>query len=1044
MGLGAALLFSSANLAVTVDAAAPVPPHTRAPANGSLASRFGIGPHPFSGRTTTAPHIAGNRPLLAAGQTAGLACNGFWQQVPSPSVGSGNNELNGIAIVSMNDIWAVGDYQTPSGVARTLTEHWDGYGWSVVSSPNHDIYDNRLLSVTAFASNDVWAVGFSEVSSVDDLLSRQTLTEHWNGSAWSIVPSPRPQQGTELFSVKGSGSHDVWAVGSGTTGSPGTSVPLAIHWNGSSWTSFPQPVPSQANELADVNVVSSNDVWAVGDQQNGAAANSPGPVYTLVEHWNGSGWYAPDSLQAIPPNSVSDLLNGVSGVANDMWTVGSQAVPQPAMGNQPQTLPLIMHWAGQGWSEGPAPPTQDSVEDLIAVRYVNATDAYIFGRSAYQNVGTSNENDHTLVMRYFGNGQWSFDANLQPGVHQAFFDGALIAGDVWAVGFVQQANAPAQTLIANKCDPPGVSSVSPTSGPATGGTSVVISGTRFNTVTAVKFGDTPAASFVVNSDNQITAVSPAHPGGTVLVTVSGWMGSSAGNSGAQFTYVAPQPAVTGVSPNTGPTRGGTTVTITGTGLLFPTAVKFGTANATVVSNSDTQIVVSAPAVAQSTVDVTVTTAGGTSALSSADTYIYVAPVPAITALDPPSGGPLGGSSIVIHGSGFSFATAVKFGTTAATSYTVDSDSQVTAISPAGTIGTVVDVTLTTAGGTTAIVPADRFTYAPTIRRISPVAGPAAGGTTVTITGDGFTRATGVSFGGTPAASYTVNSDTQVTAVTPARAAATVDVTVSVGSVSSLSSWRDKYTFGRGYWLVASDGGIFTFGDATFHGSTGSLRLNQPIVGMAKTPDDGGYWLVAADGGIFTFGDAGFFGSTGSIHLTKPIVGMAATPDGNGYWLVASDGGVFAFGDAAFDGSMGGTALNQPIVGMAATSDGRGYWLVAADGGIFTFGDAAFNGSTGSLRLNQPIVGMAETPDDGGYWLVAADGGVFTFGDAGFFGSTGSMRLTKPVVGMAATATGKGYWLVAADGGIFSFGDAVFVGSTGGMTLNKPIVGMSRI
>jgi N-acetylmuramoyl-L-alanine amidase len=91
--------------------------------------------------------------------------------------------------------------------------------------------------------------------------------------------------------------------------------------------------------------------------------------------------------------------------------------------------------------------------------------------------------------------------------------------------------------------------------------------------------------------------------------------------------------------------------------------------------------------------------------------------------------------------------------------------------------------------------------------------------------------------------------------------------------------------GKGYWLVAADGGIFTFGDAGFYGSTGALTLNTPVVGMAPTPDGKGYWLVAADGGIFTFGDAGFYGSEGGASLTAPVVGMAAAPTGNGYWLV---------------------------------------------------------------------------------------------------------------------------------------------------------------
>ena len=244
-----------------------------------------------------------------------------------------------------------------------------------------------------------------------------------------------------------------------------------------------------------------------------------------------------------------------------------------------------------------------------------------------------------------------------------------------------------------------------------------------------------------------------------------------------------------------------------------------------------------------------------------------------------------------------------------------------------------------------------------------------------------------------------------------------------------------------YWLVASDGGIFTFGNAGFDGSTGGMHLNQPVVGMAATPSAGGYWLVASDGGIFTFGNAGFHGSTGATRLNRPIVGMAATPGGGGYWLVAADGGVFTFGDARYFGSTGAIHLNKPIVGMAATPDGGGYWLVAADGGIFTFGDAHYFGSSGATRLNQTIVGMAAR-DAGGYWLVASDGGIFTFGDAPYLGSTGAAHLNRPIVDMAATPDSRGYWLVASDGGVFTFGDALFNGSEGAATLNQPVVGMA--
>jgi len=166
----------------------------------------------------------------------------------------------------------------------------------------------------------------------------------------------------------------------------------------------------------------------------------------------------------------------------------------------------------------------------------------------------------------------------------------------------------------------------------------------------------------------------------------------------------------------------------------------------------------------------------------------------------------------------------------------------------------------------------------------------------------------------------------------------------------------------------------------------ATTVNAPPVGIAHTPTGAGYWEVASDGGIFAFGDAGFYGSMGGKALNASVVGVAASPDGKGYWEVASDGGIFAFGDAGFYGSMGGKALNAPVVGVAATPDGKGYWEVASDGGIFAFGDAGFYGSMGGKALNAPVVGVAASPDGKGYWEVASDGGIFAFGDATYYGS----------------------------------------------------------
>ncbi len=270
---------------------------------------------------------------------------------------------------------------------------------------------------------------------------------------------------------------------------------------------------------------------------------------------------------------------------------------------------------------------------------------------------------------------------------------------------------------------------------------------------------------------------------------------------------------------------------------------------------------------------------------------------------------------------------------------------------------------------------------------------------------------------------------------------TFDVTPAAksGGTTTTTPPNTTQTGANGYRMVAADGGIFTFGAREFHGSTGDLKLNKPIVGGAtnKATYDG-YWIVASDGGVFTF-NAPFYGSLGDQKLTAPATEIEPTPTGQGYWIVTADGKVYTFGDANYFGDMGGKALNKPIIGMSVTPSGKGYWLVGQDGGIFNFGDAAFFGSTGALKLNAPIIDLAPAVDNNGYYLLAKDGGVFTFGSADFKGSTGSLKLNAPVVAMLVNPTGAGYWLAASDGGIFTFGAVEFLGSTGGTPLNSPVL-----
>jgi len=256
---------------------------------------------------------------------------------------------------------------------------------------------------------------------------------------------------------------------------------------------------------------------------------------------------------------------------------------------------------------------------------------------------------------------------------------------------------------------------------------------------------------------------------------------------------------------------------------------------------------------------------------------------------------------------------------------------------------------------------------------------------------------------------------------------------------------------HGYWLVGSDGGVFTFGSAPFYGSTGSLSLQRPVVGMTLTADRGGYWLVASDGGVFSFGDAGFFGSIPGLgyapaqtagsgkKLNAPIVGMVPSSDGGGYFMVGADGGVFAFGDAKFEGSCPGIGgCSGAAVTVMPDASGNGYWLVTATGHVYAFGDAPALGAPGAQ--GSPVTSATRTPDGQGYWILLANGGVDAFGDAPMLGSpvnqTGGL---DPATAIFATADGQGYWVASAQGAVFVFGDAPNNGGLVGKHLNGSII-----
>ena len=261
-----------------------------------------------------------------------------------------------------------------------------------------------------------------------------------------------------------------------------------------------------------------------------------------------------------------------------------------------------------------------------------------------------------------------------------------------------------------------------------------------------------------------------------------------------------QPVVAGVSPASGPLAGGVTVIVTGSGFTGATKVTFGGSPPVTRLDvlSDTQLTVTSPAqLNPGAVDVTVTTPGGTSATSAADQFTYL-PVPVVTGVSPATGLLAGGASVTVTGSGFTGATRVTFGSMAATSPDVLSDTQLTVTSPAQLYRGWVDVTVTTPGGTSATSAADQFTYlpVPVVEGLSPAIGPLAGGVTVTVFGSGFTGATEVTFGGAPPVTrLDVLSDTQLTVTSPAQLnPGAVDVRVTTPGGTSVTSAADQFTY----------------------------------------------------------------------------------------------------------------------------------------------------------------------------------------------------------------------------------------------------------
>jgi hypothetical protein len=347
-----------------------------------------------------------------------------WSELPSDNPGLATNSLLGVDVLSPTDIWAVGTYDTYGPPYRrqfTLIEHWDGYTWSIVPSPNGTRNENILTSVDAISANDVWAVGMT-----GDGGEFTTLTMHWDGTAWTTVPSPDPSPGIQpkyLESVSAVATDDVWAVGFSFTIGDTPSHTFIIHWNGTEWSVVPSPnVGTHGNQLYGVTALSANDAWAVGNYQTVTLVT----YQPLFLHWNGTEW------THVPGPAISSAtLSAVSAISSDnVWAAGTDY-------SSSTDRTLTMHWNGSAWSAVPSPSFGSSPNRLTSVSAVAA-----------DNVWAAGDFQGGTLLEHWDGTAWSITYITTPGLLDNHLYGisALSGNDVWAVG-THSAGAPNHTLV---------------------------------------------------------------------------------------------------------------------------------------------------------------------------------------------------------------------------------------------------------------------------------------------------------------------------------------------------------------------------------------------------------------------------------------------------------------------------------------------------------------------------------------------------------------------------------------------------------------------
>jgi FG-GAP-like repeat/FG-GAP repeat len=365
--------------------------------------------------------------FLSGGRASMAQSAGSWTLVSSPNPSSRAARLDGVAAINASDVWAVGHY-LPNGASafENLAMHWNGAQWTVVPTPHASVSPTNILKrAVALSSNDVWAVGGHGYA----------YTMHWNGAAWSVVNIPPVTDGTSpsLDDISAVAPNDIWAVGSYASDFGRVST-LIMHWNGVAWTRVPSPDASvnggspRSSFLWGVKAVSTNDVWAVGEFLVGNES------LTLIEHWDGTSWRIIPSPNH--PTTNDGRLYGISATSpNDIWAVGERDI----VDFNTYGKSLALHWDGAQWTfvQTPHPGGQNDASSLEMVVALAPNDAWAVGTASNPAQGLS-----TFIIHWDG-AAWTRvpSPDVPPGGTTGWnlLQGiaAVSPGNLWAVGYGQ-------------------------------------------------------------------------------------------------------------------------------------------------------------------------------------------------------------------------------------------------------------------------------------------------------------------------------------------------------------------------------------------------------------------------------------------------------------------------------------------------------------------------------------------------------------------------------------------------------------------------------